>query len=161
MMKFAAVAFVEIATAAVFAAPAQDDVKVPDHQFIGSDDIKWAAGPPSLPAGAHAAILEGNPAKPGPFTMRLKLPAGYKIAPHTHPAIEHVTVLSGTLNIGTGEVLDASKTTALVAGSFVVMQTGVKHFVVCKEEVVLQAHSVGPWGITYVNPGDDPRNASK
>jgi quercetin dioxygenase-like cupin family protein len=161
MMKLAAVAFVAIATAAVFAAPAQDDVKVPDHQFIGSDDIKWSAAPPSLPAGAHAAILEGNPAKPGPFTMRLKLPAGYKIPPHTHPAIEHVTVLSGTLNVGTGEVLDASKTTALAPGSFAVMQTGVKHFVWTKDEVVLQAHSVGPWGITYVNPADDPRNASK
>jgi quercetin dioxygenase-like cupin family protein len=160
-MKFAAVTFVALACATVFAAPVQDDVKVPDHQFIGSDDIKWVAAPPSLPPGAQAAILEGNPAKPGPFTMRLKLPAGYKIMPHTHPAIEHVTVLSGTLQFGTGETFDAAKTTALAAGSFAIMQTGVKHYVWCKDEVVLQGHSIGPWGITYVNPADDPRNTTK
>jgi quercetin dioxygenase-like cupin family protein len=160
-MKLVAIAFVAIASAAVCAAPVQDDVKVPDHQFIGSDDIKWVAAPPSLPPGAQAAILEGNPAKPGPFTMRLKLPAGFKIMPHTHPAIEHVTVLSGTLQFGTGETFDAAKTTALAAGSFAIMQTGVKHYVWCKDEVVLQGHSIGPWGITYVNPADDPRNTTK
>lgn len=160
-MKIIAAAFFAIASAAVFAAPAQDDVKVPDHQFISADSLKWVDGPPSLPPGAKAVILEGNPAKPGPFTMRLKLPADYKILPHTHPAIEHVTVLSGTLNIGTGDAFDSGKTTPVGAGGFAVMQTGVKHFVWCKEEVVLQAHSIGPWGITYVNAADDPRNSKK
>ena len=160
-MKLIAAVFVAIASAAVFAAPAQDDVKVPDHQFISADSLKWGDGPPSLPPGAKAVILEGNPAKPGPFTMRLKLPADYKIPPHTHPAIEHVTVLSGTLRIGTGDAFDSGKTTGIGAGGFAVMQTGVKHFVWCKEEVVLQAHSIGPWGITYVNAADDPRNSKK
>jgi quercetin dioxygenase-like cupin family protein len=160
-MKLVAVAFVALASAAVFAAPVQDDAKVPDHQFIVTDDIKWVPAPPSLPPGAQVAILEGNPAKPGPFTMRIKIPAGYKIPPHTHPAVEHVTVLSGTLNFGTGEVFDPAKTTALAPGGFAVMQTGVKHYVWCKDEVVLQNHAIGPWGLTYVNPADDPRNAKK
>ncbi|MBV8880409.1 MAG: cupin domain-containing protein [Planctomycetaceae bacterium] len=160
-MKLVAIAFLALASAAVFAAPVQDDVKVPDHQFIVPDDIKWGDAPPSLPPGAKAAVLEGNPAKPGPFTLRLKMPAGYKILPHTHPAIEHVTILSGTLNIGAGEAFDEAKTTAVGPGGYAIMQTGVKHFVWCKDEVVLQAHSVGPWGITYVNPADDPRNAKK
>src|SRR5436305_15308270 len=111
-MKLAAVAFVAIASAAVFAAPVQDDVKVPDHQFIVADDIKWVAAPPSLPPGAQVAILEVNPAKPGPFTMRMKLPAGYKVPPHTHPAIEHVPVLSGTIHTSPGKSSDAAKTTA-------------------------------------------------
>lgn len=160
-MKLAAIAFVAIASAAVFAAPVQDDVKVPDHQFIVPSDIKWGAAPPSLPPGAQASILEGNPAKPGPFTMRIKFPADYKILPHYHPAIEHVTVLSGTLNVGAGDAFDSGKTTAIGAGGYAIMQTGVKHYVWCKEETVVQAHSVGPWGITYVNPSDDPRNAKK
>ena len=155
------IAFVALASAAVFAAPVQDDVKVPDHQFIGTDELKWGDAPPSLPPGAKAVILEGNPAKPGPFTMRLKLPADYKILPHFHPAIEHVTVLSGTLNLGTGDKFDSGKTTPLGPGGFAVMQTGVKHFVWCKEEVVIQAHSIGPWGITYLNAADDPRNSKK
>jgi len=159
-MKFAA-AFVALASAVGFAAPVQDDVQVPDHQFTTADDLKWVDAPPSLPPGAKAAILEGNPAKPGPFTMRLKLPADYKILPHYHPAIEHVTILSGTLHFGVGETFDEAKTTAIGAGGFSILQTGVKHYVWCKDEVVLQAHSVGPWGITYVNPADDPRNAKK
>jgi len=160
-MKFAAAALFAVACAAVFAAPAQDDVKVPDHQFIAVDDIKWGEAPPSLPPGAKAAILEGNPAKPGPITLRLKFPANYKIMPHYHPAIEHVTVLSGSLRLGTGETFDEAKTTALGPGGFSILQTGVKHYVVCKEETVVQAHAIGPWGITYVNPSDDPRNTSK
>lgn len=160
-MKLIAAVFVAVASAAVFAAPAQDDVKVPDHEFIQADSIKWVDAPPSLPPGAKAAIIEGNPAKPGPFTMRLKLPAGFKIPPHYHPAIEHVTVLSGTLNLGTGETLDETKTTPVGPGGFAIMQTGTKHYVWCKDEVVLQGHSIGPWGITYVNPADDPRNAKK
>lgn len=151
-MKIVAIAL--IALAAVSA----QDVKVPDHQFIAPDDVKWVDGPPSLPPGAKIAILEGNPAKPEPFTMRLKLPAGYKVMPHFHPAVEHVTVLSGTLHLGAGDTFDESKTTALGPGGFAVMQTGVKHFVWCKDEVVLQGHAVGPWGVTYANPADDPRN---
>jgi len=156
-MKITAIAFLALAAAA-FAAPVQDDVKVPDHQFIIAGEIKWVDAPPSLPAGAKVAIIEGNPAKPGPFTMRLKLPADYKVAPHFHPAVEHVTVLSGTANFGTGDSFDEAKTTPIGPGGFVVMQTGVKHFLWTKEEVVLQGHSIGPWGITYANPSDDPRN---
>jgi quercetin dioxygenase-like cupin family protein len=146
-----------VAIAALLGLAAQDDAKVPDHQFTAPDDMKWVDAPPSLPPGAKVAIIEGNPAKPGPFTMRIKFPAGYKIAPHYHPAIEHVTVLSGSVNLGAGDSLDDSKSKTLGVGGFAVMQTGVKHFLSTKEEAVVQAHSIGPWGITYVNPSDDPR----
>ena len=156
-MKSAAIAFLALAATALFAAPVQDDVKVPDHQFIPAADLKWVDAPPSLPPGAKVAIVSGNPAKPGPFTMRIKLPADYKIAPHFHPAVEHVTILSGTVNFGAGDEFDASKTTPLGPGSFAVMQTGVKHFLWTKEEVIVQNHAVGPWGVTYANPADDPR----
>jgi len=64
--------------------------------MVQADEMKWAAGPASLPPGAQVVMLEGNPTKAEPLTMRLRFPAGYRIAPHTHPAIEHVTVLSGT-----------------------------------------------------------------
>ena len=36
----------------------------------------------------------------GPFTMRVLLPDGYSIPPHIHPAVEHITVISGTFNFG-------------------------------------------------------------
>jgi hypothetical protein len=129
-----------------------------DHIMVAPKDLKWVDGPASLPKGVKAAVLEGDPTKAGPFTMRIKLPANYKISPHWHPAIEHVTVLSGSFYMGTGEVFDESKATKLPVGGFAVMQTGTRHFAFSKEEAVIQLHGIGPWGITYVNPADDPRN---
>jgi quercetin dioxygenase-like cupin family protein len=92
-----------------------------------------------------------------PFTFRLKLPADYKIPAHWHPAIEHVTVISGTFHMGTGDKLDMAKTKALSAGSVAIMQPKTNHFGWTKDETVVQVHGVGPWGITYVDPADDPR----
>src|SRR3954463_10137121 len=77
-----------------------------EHVMFSGADLKWGDAPPSLPAGAKAAVLEGDPTKDGPFTIRLQMPAGYKIPAHTHPTAEHVTVISGTLNLGMGPKFD-------------------------------------------------------
>ena len=127
------------------------------HVMVTPGDLKWTDGPPSLAAGSKAAVIEGDPKNPGLFTMRLKLPADYKIPPHWHPADEHVTVISGTFNMGMGDKFDASKGNALPVGSFAVMPAKTNHFAFTKEETVIQLHGMGPWGITYVNPADDPR----
>lgn len=120
--------------------------------------IEWRAGPPSLPPGAQFAILEGNPAEAGPITLRLRFPANYTVPPHTHTAIEHITVLEGTLNVGMGAILDRAAGTALAAGGFAVMPIGMQHYVWTGDApAVLQLHAIGPWVITYVNPEDDPR----
>lgn len=160
-MRLTVLVLMALAAAGIVEVRAQDDVKVPDHQFLASEEMEWVDAPPALPPGAKMAVVEGNPAKPGPLTMRIKLPVDYKVPPHFHPAVEHVTVLSGSLNIGAGDTFDASKTKALGPGGFAVMQTGVKHFVWTKGETVIQVHAMGPWGITYVNPADDPRNAKQ
>lgn len=128
-----------------------------DHTVVLPDDIKWADAPPSLPPGAKIAVLEGDPSKEGPFVMRAKMPDGYKIMPHTHPKDERVTVLSGTLQMGTGEKFDEKATKAMPAGSYGRTAAGVKHFAYTKGETVIQVHGVGPWTIDYVNPADDPR----
>ena len=128
-----------------------------EHIFVTPDDIKCGDGPTSLPPGAKAAVIEGSPKEAGAFTMRLKLPAGYKVPPHWHPADEHVTVLSGCFNMGLGDAYDESKGKKLPAGSFAVMPTKTNHFAFVKEETVIQLHGMGPWGINYVNPADDPR----
>jgi quercetin dioxygenase-like cupin family protein len=125
---------------------------------VSPGQLAWQAGPPSLPRGAQAVVLEGDLSKEGPFTMRLKLPAGFEVAAHSHPGIEHLTVISGTFNIGEGDRLDKSRGTAVGAGGFVVMPGGHRHYVWFNEETVLQLHGTGPWGVTYVNPADDPRN---
>ena len=123
------------------------------------DQITWKEGPASLPAGARVAVLEGDPAKTGFFTLRLRLPDGYRIPPHWHPKVEHVTVISGTLNLGMGRTFDQSATRALSAGTFGFWPAGMNHFAWAKEETIIQLHGFGPWVINYINPADDPRNA--
>jgi len=123
------------------------------------DQIKWQDGPPSLPPGAKFALLEGDPAKEGFFAMRLKMPDGYKIPPHTHPKVEHVTVISGTFNFGMGTQFDQSATRRMHAGTFGYWPAGMNHFVWSKGETVVQLHGIGPWKIEYLNPADDPRKA--
>lgn len=127
------------------------------HVMTTPGDLKWADGPPSLPSGAKFTIIEGNPKEPGPFTMRLTFPADYKIPPHSHPGVEHVTVISGIFHIGMGDKLDPAKGKALSAGSFALMPEGTNHFAWASEETVVQLHGIGPWGVNYVNSADDPR----
>lgn len=127
------------------------------HVFVTPADLVWQEGPASLPAGAQHAVLEGDPKMEGLFTMRIKLPADYRIPAHWHPADEHVTVVSGTFNMGTGDVFDATQGHALPQGSFALMPARAHHFAWTSEETVVQLHGVGPWQINYLNPADDPR----
>ncbi len=131
----------------------------PVHTIVPADQVSWSAGPPTLPAGAQAALLHGDPAKEGLFVMRLKLPGGYSIAPHTHPKPEIVTIVSGAFHVGMGEVADKSKAQRLPAGSFFAFDPGMAHYAHTEEETVVQISSTGPWGINYINAADDPRGA--
>jgi hypothetical protein len=140
---------------------AEHDKKEMEAAIHRPDGLTWKDGPPSLPAGAKIAVLEGDPTKPGPFVFRVKVPDGYKVPPHTHPKPERVTVLSGAFHIGMGDKFDASKCKEMPAGTYGTWPAGMKHFVWVKGETVLQFHGDGPWNIEYVNPHDDPRNAKK
>ena len=126
------------------------------HVVVTPADLQWG-DVPSLPPGAKIAVIEGPLSDPVPFTFRVKLPANYKIPAHSHPASERVTVLSGTFNIGAGDTFDQAKTKALPAGSVSIMEANTNHFAWTTEETIVQLNGVGPWGITYVNPADDPR----
>jgi len=133
-----------------------------EHVFLNAADLTWVDAPASLPKGAKLVVLEGDPAKAGPFTMRLQLPPNYKVAPHFHPAIEHVTVLSGAFYLGQGSEFSEVDLKSLPIGGFAVMPQGMRHFARTKDAgAVLQLHGVGPWGLTYVNQVDDPRQANK
>ncbi len=129
-----------------------------DHgtQFFSSDAIKWGPAPPVLPKGAEAAVLSGDPGKPGPFTIRLKVPAGYKVPAHNHPTAEAVTVISGDFNLGMGDKLDETKAQKLTAGGFVDLPANMNHFAFATADSVVQINSTGPFAINYVNPADDP-----
>ncbi|MGQ0813061.1 MAG: cupin domain-containing protein [Gemmatimonadota bacterium] len=128
------------------------------HAIVALPDaIKWGPAPAILPAGAKLAVVQGDPGKAGEFTMRLWMPAGYRIPPHFHPVTEHVTVLKGTFNVGMGERFDMSGGTVLPTGTFGALPPGMRHFAWTSEETVIQLHGTGPWSLTYVDPKDDPR----
>lgn len=126
------------------------------HTMVMPGDLKWSPVP-SLPPGAQIAVIEGPMNEAVPFTIRLKFPANYQIPAHSHPAIERVTVLSGTFHMGTGGKFDKTKTHALPTGAIAIMQVGTNHFAWTSEETLVQLNGNGPWGITYVDPADDPR----
>ena len=128
------------------------------HIMIMPGDLKWVDGPSSLPPGAKSAVIEGDPKAAGLFTMRIKLPANYMIMPHSHPADEHVTVIKGSFYMGIGEKFDENAAKKIPTGGFAVMNTGTRHYAFTKKECIIQLHGMGPWGIIYVNPADDPRN---
>jgi quercetin dioxygenase-like cupin family protein len=128
-----------------------------DHVLLSPDAIKWGPAPPSLPAGAKAAVLTGDPSKAGPYVIRVKMPDGYKVPPHWHPTDENVTVLQGTLMVGKGDKLTAAASEALPAGSFMRMPKEMRHFAWAKGETILQVHGIGPVEFNYVNAADDPR----
>jgi len=121
------------------------------------DQVKWGPAPPFIPAGAQLAVLEGNPmAASGDYTIRLKLPDGYRVAPHTHPNRENVTVLSGTLKVGMGDQFDASKMMSFGAGSFAYLDPSMHHYAAASGETVIQIHGMSPVKFNYINPADDP-----
>jgi quercetin dioxygenase-like cupin family protein len=130
----------------------------PEHHLIYQPgDVEWRDGPGSLEPGAQFSVLEGDPSEPGVFTLRLRMPDGFVIAPHWHPGVERVTVLSGTFRLGHGEVVDRQATQRLPAGSYFSLPPGMRHYAIMEGETVIQLSSIGPWELNYVNRADDPR----
>jgi quercetin dioxygenase-like cupin family protein len=103
------------------------------------------------------AAVEGDPmASTGDFTIRLKMPDGYKVAPHTHPNRENMTVLSGTLKVGMGDQFDVDKMMAFPAGSFAYLDPSMHHYAMASGATVIQIHGMSPVKFHYINPADDP-----
>jgi quercetin dioxygenase-like cupin family protein len=124
---------------------------------IRPEDVQWttfAAYPPAL----RMAILVGNPAGPGPYTIRVRVPGGVKMMPHKHPEDRIYTVLSGVFYVGLGEQFDDRKLTAYAPGSIVVLPGNQPHFHWAKSgEYMTQITGMGPLGLDYVDPDNDPR----
>ena len=132
-----------------------------EHAIVQPNKLSWTKAPPMLPPGAELAVLTGDPGKPVPYVLRARMPKGYIIPAHTHPADENVTVLSGSMHIGMGGKLDTSKGEKVRSGGYVHVPTGMQHYVWITEPTVIQVHGMGPVDFTYVNPADDPRNKAK
>ena len=150
-----------LASAAILAFPiaaAAADMQI----FTNPRDVKWMDAPPSLPKGAKQAVLYGDPGKSGPYVIRLKTPAGYRIAPHWHTQTENLTVLSGTLYLGAGDKMDARHAHPLKPGGFHYLPGKQHHYAFSKGATVIQIHGDGPFDIHYIDEKDDPQKmASK
>ena len=126
------------------------------HAFT-PDAVQYGPAPSFVAPGAQLAVLEGNPlGTSGDYTIRLKMPDGYRIAPHWHPKRENVTLISGTLKFGMGDRFDESSMTSFPAGSFAYLDPDMHHYVMASGEVVVQVHGMAPVQFNYISPEDDP-----
>jgi quercetin dioxygenase-like cupin family protein len=129
----------------------------PPASEVKPSEIKWMPAP-TLAPGGQVAVLYGTPSKPGPYALRVKLPPGFKILPHTHPDDRTVTIISGTLYRGKGNKFDEAAMEGFPPGSFLSVPAKAPHFNEARgEEVIFQVNGIGPTGSDYINPADDPR----
>ena len=163
-MKLPTFFLLSLLPCALAAAPPQDPAAAPaatapasTHAMIKASEVKWGDPPPALERGAQSAVMAGNPGEAGGlFVIRLKTPAGYRIARHWHPSDEHVTVIEGDLTLEMGEG-DQMHSATLSPGDFVNLPAKMHHMASSKGGAVVQIQSTGPFEINYIDPKDDPR----
>jgi quercetin dioxygenase-like cupin family protein len=124
--------------------------------IVTPSDVQWVPVP-GYPSGYARMMLEGKADEPGAHTYRVRLPAHFRVEPHTHPTDEHVTVLQGPWHLGLGESFDTSRLKTLPAGSFVIIPAGTPHFIATENEAIVQVHGVGAVGITFVSTKGERR----
>ncbi len=121
------------------------------------EDIEWKPFP-AFPPSVRLAVVVGEPSKPGPYVIRVKVTVDVKLIPHRHPEGRIYTVMSGVFYIGLGDQFDGDKVKAYPPGSVIVLPGDTSHFHWAKTgEYVTQVTAIGPLGLGYLNPNDDPR----
>jgi len=148
-----AVSLVAVVLAMALAAEAQAPAH---HLVVPQDKLVWGPIPPQFPAGGELAVVQGNPGGDSFYVVRVRMPAGYKIQPHWHPAVENVTVLSGRLHVAAGDTFDEAAGDALGTGGYVSLPALMHHYAWSEGPTEIQIHGIAPFAIFYVNPKDDP-----
>lgn len=157
-MRLALISFFMLMNFSVFAQDSIERMTAEEMKSFRPDEITWN-DEALLPEGAKSALIVGDPAKPGVFIAWLKFPANYPIPAHTHPFTEVITVLSGSLGNGMGEVFNKESGEILNVGESFVLPAGHAHYVWTNdEETIVELIATGPWDISYINPEDDPRD---
>jgi quercetin dioxygenase-like cupin family protein len=136
------------------AAPAMTAFKA-----TAAERLTFQPAPNFMAPGAQFVLLAGDPAKDGPYVVRVKMPSGYTLAPHWHSRAEHITVISGKFFIGTGDRVDKTKADGLGPGGFFAIPARTQHFAWAEGETVVDVHALGPADIDYVDAKDDPRKS--
>lgn len=136
-------------TDTVSAPPPTPPAAAAQHQ----QSVQWGPAPAVFPPGAEMAVMQGDPSKAEPFTVRLRFPNGYRIPPHTHPTTENVTVLTGTFLAGMGTRVVETQMKAFGRDDFVSIPADHPHYAMARGQTVVQVHAMGPFVLTYVEPG--------
>jgi quercetin dioxygenase-like cupin family protein len=144
-------------TVAPTTAPATAAAKAYTPANSVPQDFQFTKASAAYPAGAEIVVMEGDLTKAVPFTLRFRFPDGYVLPPHQHPIDEHVTVIQGTFVIGMGTSGKRETAVEMPTGSFILIPALTQHYVFAKGVTITQVHGMGPTGIAYVNPADDPR----
>jgi quercetin dioxygenase-like cupin family protein len=139
-----------LVSAAAFSINAYAEGDADKMKVLNENELKWTEG---RVKGVMSAMIVGAPTEPGFFMYRSKFPAGFVVQPHTHPAAEHITVVSGTFYLGQGEQVEEAKTTPIKAGGAAIIPPRLPHFVIIKEETVIQQQGVGPTAINFLTDG--------
>jgi len=136
-------------------------VQAQDASNSNALTLSWGPAPAVFPRGAQMAVVSGDPAKAGMFTVELSLPDGYRIPPHFHPTDETVEVKKGTFLVGMGDTVDLAKTKAMGVGAKGTVPAQGHHYAVARGATVVAVTAMGPFAMTYVNPADNPQTATR
>ena len=136
-----------------FAARADKKTKA-EAVTLAPSELKWGPAPAAFPKGAQVAVLHGDPFKKNLYALRLKMPDGYRIAPHWHTQDEELTIVSGTFQLAMGD--SEAQPHALETGAYHFLPGKMHHSATAKGDVVVEVHGMGPFDIHYVNAADDP-----
>jgi quercetin dioxygenase-like cupin family protein len=111
-------------------------------QFQKPDEIKFVRNAAGT---QETAVLFGDPAKPGPYVIRLRWLPGNMSRPHSHPNDRFFVVISGTWWLGSGEKYDPNSTVGVGPGTYVIHHAGQVHYDGAKDEpAVIQVWGMGP-----------------
>jgi quercetin dioxygenase-like cupin family protein len=129
-----------------------------DFKAILTEEVDWKPFP-AFPPSVRLAVVVGQPTEDGPYTIRVKVPHGVKLMPHRHPEDRTYTVISGVFYIGLGDEFDAEKLQAYPPGAVIILPGDTSHFHWAKSgEYITQVTAIGPLGLEYIHPKDDPRS---
>ena len=138
-------------------APGMPSATMSKHVMYDSAQLKWGDPPAALERGAQAVVLSGDPGSPGPFVIRLKAPAGYKIATHWHPTDEQVTVIEGDFTLDMDVHGAGAHAHTFGPGGYALLPAKMHHAASTKRGAIVQVSGMGPFELNYVDPKDDPR----
>jgi quercetin dioxygenase-like cupin family protein len=146
---FAALIGMAALTAAIYGQEKKEGAEA--HKIVHFGDLKWTP----IMKGCDLASVSGDPSAEGAlFVLRIRCADGTKIPAHWHPTDENVTVLKGTFLLGMGETFDESKLQTMNVGNYLLMPKEMRHFALCKGEMIVQIHGTGPFKNIWVNPSE-------